>query len=252
MVSKAAVAILVWSFMLAGPVLARGQEPDAGASSTAKPRWSSQILLMQNAFELAVQSGASDLLNQMSRVTRVPPLAQLNGRPQAHGFELPGWGMFFYVRVPGMSATVLNAWTYLAELADQERTQAGRGVPVVPVGVPGEPPAPPVSPVVDPLPPLQGGDIDVLKNPDAHYVQAVRLALIDTMLEDSRGLRLQPGDRLTVAAREESPLSPVPIDPAARVRTMYFEITGSDLAAYHLDQISLAEARKRVVVRTAD
>lgn len=249
MLRKPVTGLVVVTLVLATPIWARSQEPGAGRAGSTRIRSSSPLLQMQNALELAVQSGASDLLGQMSRVTRVPPFAQLNGQPQAHGFELPGWGMFFYVRVPGMSATVLSALAILAVPEDRAPRPPSGVVPAVPVGIPGEAAAPPVSPV-DPPARVQSADFDVLENPDPHYVEAVRLALIDSMLEDSRALRLQPSDRLTIAVRKEGGISA--LDPSAEVRTMYFQVTGADLAAYHQDRIALEEARSRVIVTTAD
>lgn len=240
--------------VIAGSVSAHAQTPDVSSTrdrgTEASRRSSSEVMLMQHALELAVRTGASELLNQMSRITRVPPFAQLNGQPHADGFELPGYGMFFYVRVPGMSTTILDALPYLMDL-QQRQMQAGvegrsQGL-ARPAAIPGDGPAPPVSPT-DPVPTVSAADLDVLKDPDPHYVQAIRTAIIDTMLENSRSLRVQPDGYLTVAAREDATLNP--LDPNNRLRTMLFTVRGSVLADYHQERLSLEEARKLVTVTT--
>jgi hypothetical protein len=230
----------------------QAQAPDPSDTG----RWATQILLMQAALELAVRNGASDLLTQMSRVTQAPPEAQLIGPPQAQGFRIPEYGMFFHVRVPGMSGTVLYALPFLIEV-DQRRqsqrlvSQAG--------GTSDAAAAPPVSPLDAPtsrvvLDPsgrqvqLSQADLDVLRDPDSHYVGAIRGAIIDSMLEDSRALRISADEYLTIAARTDSRLNP--LDPSERLRTMTFSVKGIDLTAFHQGRLTLDEARQLVTVST--
>jgi hypothetical protein len=241
--------VVVGTLVLAAAPL-RAQEraavaPRVIAPSGSMPQGNAQILRMQNALETAVTSGASDVLTQMSRVTQVQPYAQLQSRPQAHGFELPGYGTVFYVRVPKMSGVVLYALPAL--LKAQVRVDAqGRTSGALEVSTPGAA-VPPVSPVDGPATGISPEDLDVLRDPDPHYVQAVRAALIDSMLADSRGLRVTPDEHLTVAAREDDDATPLYPD---RLKTMLFTVRGSDLADYHQGRLTLEEARALVTVTT--
>ena len=66
---------------------------------------------------------------------------------------------------------------------------------------------------------------------------------MDTMLDNSGALAIAPAEYLTVAARRDTPPSPL-----NDVRTVTFSILGADLDAYHQKQLSSADARKRIRV----
>jgi hypothetical protein len=91
-------------------------------------------------------------------------------------------------------------------------------------------------------------DDPILNNPDEAYRTQIREALLDTMLEHSRGLEIGPSEWLTVAARrrDDRPrLAPADTD----ARTVVISVRGSDLTSFLAGQISREEARKRVDVR---
>jgi hypothetical protein len=72
-------------------------------------------------------------------------------------------------------------------------------------------------------------------------------ALIDAMLEHSRGMNIQPDEWLTVAAhRGESPLGPSEI---VNSSTLVLRIKGSDLALYDADRTARPKSGKRVESR---
>ena len=76
----------------------------------------------------------------------------------------------------------------------------------------------------------------------------IREALIDAMLEHSRGLGIGPDEWLVVAARgiyERPPLAPADSD----AQTTIIRVRGGDLTAYLGGQISHDEARKRFDVK---
>jgi len=88
----------------------------------------------------------------------------------------------------------------------------------------------------------------VLTDPNEEYRSQVRDALIDAMLEHSRGLNIGAGEILTVAARrsDDRPrLAPVDTD----ARTVVISLRGADLAAFLAGQMTRDEARRRVEVR---
>jgi hypothetical protein len=88
----------------------------------------------------------------------------------------------------------------------------------------------------------------ILSDPNEAYRTQIREALIDTMLEHSRGLSLAPEELLTVAARgiEDRPrLTSADSD----ARTHVLTVRGADLTAFLGGQITRDEARQRVQVR---
>jgi len=97
--------------------------------------------------------------------------------------------------------------------------------------------APARSAVVDP----------VLNNPDEAYRTEIKEALIDAMLEHSRGLGLGADEWLTVAARRSDVGSGLSIDTDAR--TVVLKVRGADLTAFLGGQLSRDEARNRIEVR---
>ena len=209
----------------AAPVSGEPARPAVTPPVGAPPRSVSGILLFQRALELAMMDGANEVLTKVSRHTGLSPEAALDGLPQAEGFELPGGGVFFRVHVPGMSGTVLTSLPHLL---------------ITPVSAPGGRPAPPVAPV-------DASTLDMLQDPNPHYVRAIVSALTDSMLENSRVLRLGAEEFLWVGAKDAH-LDP--LDPGNRLGTMTFSVKGSDLAAFHQGRLTLEEARTRVIVTT--
>ena len=89
--------------------------------------------------------------------------------------------------------------------------------------------------------------LPVLRDPSGAYRAAIKAALIDAMLEHSRGMNIQPDEWLTVAAhRGESPLGASEI---VNSSTLVLRIKGSDLALYDADRTRKDEVRKRVETR---
>jgi hypothetical protein len=88
----------------------------------------------------------------------------------------------------------------------------------------------------------------ILSSPNEAYRSQVREALVDAMLEHSRGLNLGATEWFTVAARRiEDHSRLVPQDKEAR--TVVMRLSGADLHAFLAGQISREEARKRVDIR---
>jgi hypothetical protein len=94
-----------------------------------------------------------------------------------------------------------------------------------------------------------GGTTDpIVEDPQEAYRGEIREALIDAMLEHSRGLELGQGDWLVLAVRrnvERPQLAAADTD----ATTMMIRLKGSDLSAFLGGQISRAEARQRMDVR---
>jgi hypothetical protein len=126
--------------------------------------------------------------------------------------------------------------------------QANGSADVAATATAGAAPAPASAPSV---PAAAGGASPtpdpVLNNPDEAYRTEIREALIDAMLEHSRGLGIGPDEWLTVAARRTDDRPRLGIDTDAR--TVVLSVRGSDLTAFLGGQLTAEEARSRIEVR---
>ena len=89
---------------LALPVVASAQlrPPD-------EQRRSDQIQLMEGVLSKAVRLGAAEVNRRMQSID--PTLTVITGQARARGFVLEGYGIFFDVEVPTMSASA--AWSMM-------------------------------------------------------------------------------------------------------------------------------------------
>jgi hypothetical protein len=247
---------------LAVPVVAWGQmrPPD-------EQRRRDQIQLMEGVLSRAVRLGAEQVNRRMQSID--PTMSVITGQARARGFVLEGYGIFFDVEVPTMSASAV--WSMMTTQRDlqvaasleslrralasmpegpklQEAQQALQRVArqVGPVqqqrGEPAEVALPAANTVVaaNTLPP-------VMDDPDRQYTEAVKGALIDAMLDHSFPMDLRPDEWLTVAARQsEGPLAP---NQLFEVATIVLRVKGSDLAVYIADHAKRDEIRQKVDVR---
>lgn len=88
----------------------------------------------------------------------------------------------------------------------------------------------------------------ILDRPQEAYRAEVRDALMDAMLDHSRGLGLGPNEWLTIAARSNE-VRPRLSPPDTDTGTVVIKVRGADLNAFLGGQISRDEARKRMDVR---
>jgi hypothetical protein len=183
---------------------------------------------------------------------------------------LDGYGVFFHVEVPEMqqslvmSVTTLerdlalagalkSVWSAIGDMPDSAaRVQGEQAIKRLqlllgPMPQLAEPPQGPVIPTgltpvadLDPSMPL-------LRDPSGVYREAIKAALIDAMLEHSRGMNIRADEWLTVAAhRGEGPLGPNEI---VNSSTLVLRVKGSDLALYDADRTRKEEVRARVEAR---
>ena len=247
----------------------QGAEPTASADQRLREaRY--QLGQMEGLLEGAVEHGASVIRDRLQAV--MPADMLLTEDAHARGFRLEGYGVFFDVEVPSLSGTL--AWSF--RTLDQNalgldaalqtlraHVQAGHDVnlqqalkrielQVAPLaaatpetaatavatgGVVQSGPASAPRAAVDPI----------LQNPDEAYRTEIRDALMDAMLEHSRGLAIGPDEWLTVAARRSDDRPRLGIDTDAR--TMVLSVKGSDLAAFLRGQLTPLDARGRIQVR---
>jgi hypothetical protein len=242
-----------------------------------------QIGQMERLLEGAVEHGATVIRDRLQALMPADMLLTENAR--ARGFRLDGYGVFFDVEVPDLGGTL--AWsfrtldqndlglqsalrtlrTYVAAGNDVNLQQALKRVelqiapaaaPVSVTNVDGQGSAEPVqasgSATVAPAAATSGGAAQdptaadpVLSDPDEAYRTEIREALVDAMLEHSRGLGIGPNEWLTVAARRTDDRPRLGIDTNAR--TVVLSVRGADLVAFLGGQLTAEEARSRIQVR---
>ena len=270
-----AVAVAV---ALAGPAAvgaqagaAEGDRQQASAVQSDGRR--SALRMMEAVLSRAVLSGAERLAEQLGSGN--PSMAFFTGHARARGFILDGYGVFFHVEIPEMQQSlVLSVATFERDLAvaaaldslRQALTEAVQG----PARLQAEQAFKKIQLLVGPVAPLNApaaaapgrvrsaealaADAStapvsslVMRDPNAAYRQAIQSALIDAMLEHSRGIQIAPDEWLSVAAhRGDSPLAPNEIVTSP---TLVLRIKGSDLAQYEADRSRRDEIRRRVEVR---
>lgn len=232
-----------------------------------------QLGQMERVLEGAVEHGATVIRDRLQSVMPAEMLLTENAR--ARGFRLDGYGVFFDVEVPDLGGTL--TWSYLtldqnalgldaalqtlrayvqAAGNDVNLQQALKRVElqVSPSAMLAASGGSAESPAVQtgasaPAAAARGrvADDPVLANPDEAYRTEIREALIDAMLEHSRGLAIGTSEFLTVAARRTDDRPRLAIDTDAR--TVVLSIRGVDLAAFLSGQLTRDEARSRIEVR---
>jgi hypothetical protein len=281
MVRRVAVAGVLVSVLAGGTALA--QPADARAPDRMRAQ-RYQIGVMERILEEAVEHGATVTRDRLQAL--VPPAEMLlTESARVRGFRLEGYGMFFDVVVPNLEGTL--GWSFrmldqtglgldsaldslrkfIAKTSDANLEQALKRIELQVAAQPGlrvaSPDATPAARAAAPagLTPLAGTAAavaepgagaaaadSILSDPDEAYRTEVQNALMDAMLDHSRGLALAPNDWLMVAARRDQDrgrLAPVDTD----ARTIQIRVRGGDLAAFLAGQIAREEARRRMDVR---
>jgi hypothetical protein len=254
-------------------------EPQAAPPAPRVPRAAAtpenrrhSVRMMEAILSRAVLGGAEQLAEQLGNGS--PNMSFFTGQARAHGFVLQGYGVFFHVEIPEMQQSlVMSVTTLERDLAVADTLESlRRGVSAVPegasklqleeslkrlelqVGMPALADARGAagrnmirtadSTQVQDLSPVS---MPVLRDPSGAYRNAIKAALIDAMLDHSRGMNIQPDEWLTVAAhRGDSSFGPSEI---VNSSTLVLSIKGSDLALYDADRTRKDEVRNRVETR---
>jgi hypothetical protein len=232
-----------------------------------------RIASMEAVLERAVSNGAGSVLRQVQTV--MPDQPMLAGAPQARGFRLDGYGVFFDVEVPLLRLPIL--WPLRASVVRDNR-DAVRTVQQIQAAIRSLDSAAdrvqletmlrrlefelgagdagtrgrisaanvlPGAPVAQP----STVNSDVVNNPEDAYTREVKSALIDAMIENSLPLMLGPDEWLTVAARDNAPRDPLIPGDIVDFSTWVFRVKGSVLEAFRTGRITLEEAKKQVEQR---
>jgi hypothetical protein len=227
-----------------------------------------RIAMMEGVLERAVSIGADNMLRQMKAVTPDSPM--LTGVPEARGFRLDGYGVFFDVEVPALRLPVTWPLRYMlrenremlravdelrAMMVDTDPRQRDKLAQVVrqleqqaqgPAQLRG-PGALGSNAAVQ----AQATRVDTstLDDPNEQYTREVKASLVDAMLENSLPIALGTEEWLTVAARDNVPRDPLIPSDTADFSTVIFRVKGSDLAAFRAGRITLEEVRRKVETR---
>lgn len=257
----------------AAPVVSGQPVPQAGPAPAMEDRRHA-IRMMEAVLSRAVLGGAEHLAEQLRRGD--PNMSFFTGQARARGFILDGYGLFFHVEIPEMQQSLVMSITTLERDLDVANAieSLRRFVGAAPDAA-GKPQAEqalrrlelqvgPVPELADPTGPVardivRSADtatvsdavpppaLPIMRDPNAAYRDAIRRALVEAMLDHSRGMNIRPDEWLTVAAhRGDSPLGPNEIVTST---TLVLRIKGSDLAIYDADRTRKDEIRQRVEVR---
>lgn len=232
-----------------------------------------QIGQMERLLEGAVEHGAALIRDRLQRIMPADMLLTENAR--ARGFRLEHYGVFFDVEVPslqgslpwsfrtldqnalGIDSALQRLRAFVAAANDVDLQQALKRIELQVVPANGM--AVPVAlgsgqanvagfPATSSSSGSQAQPDPILKDPNEEYRAQIREALIDAMLEHSRGLNIGATEWLTVAARSsDDRLHLTSAD--SDLRTVVISVRGADLKAFLGGQIPRDEARKRVDVR---
>ena len=204
----------------APPAAAPAPTPTDPLTPEALRQRRNAIFLMEGVLMNAVKLGARSTASEVQRVQ--PGIVMFSSAPvRAHGTYLEGYGVFFQVEIPSVIPSVAS----LLETVGRDRLARATA------------PATPTS--------LGAGAPEAVLNPDAHYVESVKLELINAMIRHSNSMELRPDEWLTVAARDGSE-APGQLSEAS---TLILRIKGADLADFFAGRITPEEARARVQVR---
>jgi hypothetical protein len=237
-----------------------------------------QVGMMEGVLEKAVEHGA-DLMRE--RLRAVMPEDMLLSQPaRARGIRLEGYGVLFDVDVPSLQSaqlwslqtldrnnvgleSAINALRNSVQASgDPSLQQALQRVELNLTPLPTAVGTSTAQPTAAPQPRAVSGsaastaDVVVgaaqgdalLGNPTEAYRTEIKDAIMEAMLDHSRGLGIGLNEWLVVAARgndERSALTGVDTD----VQTVVIRIKGSDLADFLGDKITHDEARQRMEVK---
>jgi hypothetical protein len=251
--------------------------PALASAQTRSPdvqRRRDQIQLMEGVLSRAVRLGAEQVNRRMQQLD--PTMTVITGQARARGFVLEGYGVFFDVEVPTMSASAV--WSMITVQRDVQVANSLESLRRALEAMPDGPKvqeaeqalqrvARQVGPIPQPqsqvqAPALPGAGVtqasavvqapaeppqEPMDDPDRQYTDAVKSALVDAMLDHSLSMDLAPDEWLTVAARQSE--GPLGSNQLFDVSTIVLRVKGSDLAVYAADRTKRDEVRQRVDVR---
>jgi len=198
-----------------------------------------KISLVEGSLERAVQNGAANFARQVQAISpNADGTAMLLGAPVVRGFPIEHFGVFFDVQMPSLQLSMVWPMRF-----NNQQSDALRRSGVAPVSATAVPLRSDQTPSNDPQP-------GILDDPAAAaeaWRNEVRATLIDAMIENTGSVSVKPDEVIVVAARAMLSSDRMP-DPG-ETRTIELTLKGSDLLAYRANQITIEEARQKVLKR---
>lgn len=271
---KTIIALTIGIVGAAGAVSAQTPlPPQPSVAALRDPRY--QIGLMESILQRAAEHGANVTRDRARAV--IPGDMLLTDEVQVRGFRLDGYGFFFDIDMPdlegtlpwivrtldqndlGLESALRSVRTFIETSGSPNERQAFQRIEIQlapnlagvnrsfqPAGnqqLTGSA----ASTGGDKTQPIAPND-PILRDPQGVYRAEVTEALIEAILDHSNGLRLEPNDWLTVAARGREALPRLsPADTESP--TIQISVKGEDLIALLGRQISREDARKRINVK---
>lgn len=248
-----------------------------GVAQTAAQRQQRyQIGVMERVLEEAVEHGAKLTRDRLQAL--VPAEMLLSGSARVRGFRIDNYGVFFDVEVPtletslpwmfrtldrndlGLDSALKTLRAAVEKTGDVNIEQALKRIELqvapVSVGSPAvsaaasRPGARALTGSAATEPSVVSGQAAdaILDDPEEAYRRQVSDALMDAMLDYSRGLDIGSAEWLQIAARRQDDrprLTPADTD----ARTVMIRVRGADLTEFLAGRISREEARKRMDVK---
>lgn len=175
---------------------------------------------MEGMLPTKVRAAAKETMREMEAVQQAAVNFLTTSAPRARGFHLEGYGVFFYVEIPGVRSSVTSMFEQIQR--DKARVERGAGA-------------------------SRTAESHILPfDPNASYTEAVKRQLVDAMLDYSAPLDLRPNEWLTIAARDGD--EPIP-NVIYESITMVVRARGADLADFRAGRITRKEMLKRVELR---
>jgi hypothetical protein len=212
-------------------------------------RHQDEITVLEGTLTSSVSLAAGKVAKQVQSST--PSAMLFTGQARAKGFLLEGYGVFISVEIPALDLNVMLTVESLEQRNAQRRNDPSQNsnLPQI-TNLPQVNNLPQVTNRQDPEPGNTAKEVIrsvVAGDPGQQYRDAVKLALIDVMLDHSKNLELKPDEWLTIAARgSEAGLLPNEI---FQLTTVVLRVKGSDLADYLAGRLTKEEARAKVEVR---
>jgi len=272
----------VVSTLTAGLLLCAAARP-AQSQPVEQRQLRYQIGVMERVLEEAVEHGGNLTRDRLQAL--VPPDMLVSEGARVRGFRIENYGMFFDVEVPtllyqgtlpwmfrtldqndlGLASALETLRAVVQKTGDTNLEQALKRVElqVTPVaaasssGVSAGNMPPPERPgtrlftgsaAAASTPRAAAATDPSLDDLEGAYRAEVRNVLMDAMLDYSRGLSLEAGEWLHIAARRRSDdprLAPTDTD----ARTVMIRVRAADLTQFLAGQISREDARKRMDVK---
>ena len=267
--------VIACSVVAAAPCLAQTAPP----ADQQRRELRYQISQFERMLEGAVEHGANIVRERLQAT--LPTQMLITENAHVRGFRLDGYGVFFDIEVPGLEGALLwglrtldqndlGLQSALSDLkkfitskaaGDAKLEQALRRVElqIAPAQVEASMLAPETagarlqtgSPATTADPPARASTAAadlVVSDPNDPFHVEIKQQIMKAMLDYSVPLEIQPDEWLTIAARrhdERPAIAPADSD----ARTVLIRIRGGDLAAFRANQLTRAEALKRMDVR---